>query len=520
MNTETKPSSNMNALVLPFYTIANIFVFAAKGFKALFYDLWVILFNSASYSFDKLYKSAKDFSDDSNDIYERTKKARKVKQYHYSDKKLASLEKQKALLLKDLQEAGANRSKEPHMYLFTVRDTRNGRIFTETMPGFSKLDINSFLLNEGYEVYSIKTNKYLDMLNQKTNFFGNQKMSTKDLIFWLTQLSTYIKAGLTLNEAIKILTTQMKGNSSRERAFQSISYELTLGEPFSVALEKQGAMFPALLINMIKAAEASGTLTETLDDMAEYYTEVNSTKKEMISAMTYPTIITVFALVVVAFILVYVVPQFTEIYEDYGAEINGFTLFIMHASDFLKNNILMIILFALLIVLCITIAYRSLKLFRTYFQILLMHIPVVKNVIIYKELTIFAKTFSSLLRNNVFITDSMGILSRITNNEVYKAILYKTINNIVKGEKISEAFKDHWAVPDVAYYMIVTGESTGRLADMMQKVSEYYQELHRGIVNNLKAFIEPIMISFLAVVVGGIIIAVIIPMFGIYNTIQ
>ena len=176
MNTETKPSSNMNALVLPFYTIANIFVFAAKGFKALFYDLWVILFNSASYSFDKLYKSAKDFSDDSNDIYERTKKARKVKQYHYSDKKLASLEKQKALLLKDLQEAGANRSKEPHMYLFTVRDTRNGRIFTETMPGFSKLDINSFLLNEGYEVYSIKTNKYLDMLNQKTNFFGNQKM--------------------------------------------------------------------------------------------------------------------------------------------------------------------------------------------------------------------------------------------------------------------------------------------------------------------------------------------------------
>ena len=152
-------------------------------------------------------------------------------------------------------------------------------------------------------------------------------------------------------------------------------------------------------------------------------------------------------------------------------------------------------------------------------QIILMHIPVVKNVIIYNELTIFSKTFASLLRNNVFITDSMDILSRITNNEIYRAILYKTINNIIKGDKISEAFKDHWAIPDVAYYMIVTGESTGDLANMMQKVSDYYQLLHKNIVNNLKSFIEPIMICFLAIIVGAIIIAVIVPMFGMYEQI-
>ncbi len=520
---EAKQSGNfLNYLIWPFYTLINIIAFALMGFKSCFYDLWVIVFNAISFRLDRIYQSAKDFSVEGadDDIYERTKKVKKVKEYKYSDKKMAKLEAEKALLLKDLQEAGATRSKNPHIYLFTVKDPNTKRIFTSTMPGFSKLDINSFLLNEGYEVYAIKTNSWLDLLNQKTSFFGNKKMSTKDLIFWLTQLSTYIKAGLTLNESIKILTNQIKGNGARQRAFQSISYELTLGEPFSVALEKQGDMFPALLINMIKAAEASGTLTETLDDMANYYTEVNSTKKEMISAMTYPAIITVFAFGVIIFILVYVVPQFTQIYEDYGAEVSGFTLFVIGASDFLKNNIVYILIFLFVVIFGIMLLYKYLKLFRTYFQILLMHIPIVKNVIIYKELTIFAKTFSSLLRNNVFITDSMGILSRITNNEIYKAILYRTIKNIVKGDKISEAFKDHWAVPDVAYYMIVTGESTGRLADMMQKVSEYYQELHRNIVSNLKSFIEPIMISFLAVVVGAIIIAVIIPMFGIYNTIQ
>ena len=105
-------------------------------------------------------------------------------------------------------------------------------------------------------------------------------------------------------------------------------------------------------------------------------------------------------------------------------------------------------------------------------------------------------------------------------SSIYKAILYKTVQNIIKGEKISEAFKDHWAIPDVAYYMIVTGESTGELAEMMQKVSEYYQGLHKSTINSLKAFIEPVMVAFLAIVVGGIIVAVIMPMFGMYSQIQ
>ena len=148
-----------------------------------------------------------------------------------------------------------------------------------------------------------------------------------------------------------------------------------------------------------------------------------------------------------------------------------------------------------------------------------MKIPVVGKIMIYNEMTIFAKTFSSLLKNNVFITDSMDILSKITTNEIYKSIMFNTINNIAKGDKISTAFKDHWAVPDVAYYMIVTGESTGELADMMARVSDYYQEMHRSIVGNLKSFIEPIMISGLALIVGAILLAVVVPMFGMYENI-
>ena len=516
----TNSKKFIDILKSPFVILYNIVTYALVGIKFLGFDFWADLYNGTSYRVSRTYEATKQaFMADEEKIYERTKKKpKKEKVYKYSPKLLAKLEEERKMLLIDLQTSGATRTKEPHVYYYKVKDT-TGKIITGTMNGLSKLDINSYLLNEGYIVYSIKTSPMIDLLYKDTSFFG-KKMSTKDLIFWLTQLSTYIKAGLTLNESIKILTTQMKGNKSRTTAFKAISYELTLGESFSKALEKQGNMFPALLVNMIKAAEASGTLVETLDDMAAYYTEINETHKQMVSAMTYPTIITVFSIGVITFILLYVVPKFIEIYDANGTKITGMTKLVIDISAFLKNNWLTFLLVIILIILIIVVLYKTVKAFRTSMQIFLMHLPIVKNVIIYNELTIFSKTFASLLRNNVFITDSMDILSRITNNEIYKAILYKTINNIVKGEKISEAFKDHWAVPDVAYYMIVTGESTGDLANMMQKVSEYYQLLHKNIINSLKSFIEPIMISILALVVGAIIIAVIVPMFDMYAQIQ
>ena len=135
-------------------------------------------------------------------------------------------------------------------------------------------------------------------------------------------------------------------------------------------------------------------------------------------------------------------------------------------------------------------------------------------------MTIFSKTFASLLKNNVQITESIDILSKITNNEIYKEIMINTVNNIAAGDKISEAFKDQWAVPDVAYYMIVTGESTGQLAEMMGTVAHHFQEQHRTIIGTLKSLIEPIMIVLLAGIVGIIVISILIPMFNMYESIS
>lgn len=495
--------------------IFSIFSFAFIGLKACTYDLFVFIYNSLSWRLDKAYKRTKEalkvpeYNNDGK---------KKQKTYKYSRKTLAKLEMEYQELVKDLQTSGATRSKEANVYRFKVRDNA-GKIITGTMDGLSKLDINAFLVNEGYTVYSIKTSPMINFLYKESSI-GKPKMSTKELIFFLTQLSTYLKAGITLNDSIKILTKQMAKNKSKSRAFRAISFELTLGSSFSNALEKQGNMFPALLINMIKAAEASGTLIETLEDMGNYYTEVDETKKQMKSAMTYPIIVSVFAIAVITFILIAIIPRFVKIYEQNDLELTGLTAFIIDASHFLQSNWVMLFSLIILALIVIIVAYKNVKVFRRAVQTFFMHLPVIKNIIIYNELSIFTKTFASLLRNNVFITESIDILSKITNNEIYKGILYRTINNIVKGEKISEAFKDHWAVPDVAYFMIVTGESTGELDNMMQKVSEYYQNLHKNIINNLKSFIEPVLISLLALVVGTIIIAVVIPMFNIYNEVM
>lgn len=411
------------------------------------------------------------------------------------------------------------RSDKPVIYRYTALNP-DGKQVTNTFTAFSKVEVYTFLENEGYKVFKIETSPMIQKMYGGSNPFQARKIKNKDIVFWLQQLSTYIKAGIPLTDSMRILSKQMGKNDNLKRTFDAVVYNLTLGENFSSALEKQGDAFPTLLINMIKSAEATGDLEGTLDEMADYYQSTETTRKEMKSALTYPIMILIFAIGIVIFILIYLIPQFVGIYETAGVTLNPITAFIIAASNFLQANLLYIIVVIVAIIGVIYVLYKNVKAFKYYMQTFMMKIPVFGNMIIYKEMMIFTKTFSSLLKNNVFITESMDILGKVTNNEIYREIMINTVNYIGRGEKISSAFKDHWAIPDVAYYMMVTGESTGELAEMMGKVSEYYAEQHKTMIDSMKSLIEPILIIFLAVVVGGIMIAVIVPMFGLYQEIM
>ena len=216
--------------------------------------------------------------------------------------------------------------------------------------------------------------------------------------------------------------------------YKAIIYDLTMGDNFSEALEKQGDSFPKLLINMIKSAELAGNLSETLDDMAEYYTSVAKTRKQMKSAMTYPAVIFVFATTVIVFLLTFVIPSFVDMYKDADAEVPGLTVAIIAISDFLINNAVLLLIGVVGVIVGFVFMYKNVKLFKSIVQWLLMHTPIVGKIIIYNEVTMFSKTFASLWNHNVFITSSMEILSKITNNEIYKMLIFDAITNIARGE--------------------------------------------------------------------------------------
>ncbi len=404
------------------------------------------------------------------------------------------------------------KSKEKEKFEYKVINSQGKKIkgYIDT---YTKDEAINYLTGQDYEVLSVrKVSKFL------TLSIGGRRFKYSELSFILTQLSTYLKAGITLIDAVKILEKQST-NMEQRRVFSNIVYELSKGEKFSYAMDAQGEVFPKFLINMIKTAEATGDLPTTLDNMVEYYDSIDKTRKEAITAMTYPIIIFIFAMMVITFILMYIVPEFVGLFEANKATLPGITKFVIGASNFISNNMLLIVIVILFILIIYTSLFKNSKSFRKAMQTFYMHLPIVGKAIIYKEVAMFTKTFSSLLEHNVFITDSMNILKDVTNNEVYKDIITDSLNSLAKGEQISDSFKGNWAFPVVAYEMLLTGEKTGELALMMKHVSKYYEDLHSNFLKRLNTFIEPIMILILSVIVGVVVLSIVIPMFTFYSTI-
>lgn len=381
----------------------------------------------------------------------------------------------------------------------------------------SRVDVESFLLNKGNEIISIEEDKISTSLGLAV-MATSRKLSSKDLNFFLTQLSTYVKSGIPLLDSMEILSRQSK-NKDVQMLYKKIVFDLNRGLSFSQCLERQGKVFPKMLINMLKTSEMTGDLTGVLDDMAAYYKRQDSNRKQIINAMTYPSVLLVFAIAVLTFVITYVVPSFTKMYETAGSTLPGITLAIMNISNFVIGNWYYIVLIIVVVSVVFALLYKSSTKFKYGVQYFIMHIPVVKDIVKYNQLVTFTSTFSTLIKHDVFITDSMDILSKITENEIYKQIINDAIANLSKGNGVSVAFKGNWAFPETAYEMLVTGEKTGKLGEMMEHVAQYYQEEQTNIVARLKSLIEPIMIVLLAVIVGIVLLAVVVPMFDIYSTI-
>lgn len=398
-------------------------------------------------------------------------------------------------------------------FRYTAKN-QQGKKVKGTFDAYNVDQAKKFLASQGLEVIDIK-------LRSKYDFDINigSVISISELSFALTQLATYIRAGITLVDSVRILSKQTV-KPAKKKVYDMIVYDLLAGDDFSTALSKQSKIFPKLLINMSKSAELTGDLPKVLDEMAAYYSSIAKTRKDIRSAMTYPTFVFIFAIVVVTFVLVWVVPQYQVMFEGLNASLPKITVMTISFSNFLKNHLLTILLIIMVILLLYIYLFRNVRSFKHLMQNIYMHIPVIQNIIMYSEVSMFSRTFASLINHGVRITDSMDVLLNVSDNEVYRHIILDTVRNLNSGGKISDAFKGHWAFPVVAYEMIVTGENTGQLGVMMDKVADYYDGLHRNAVTSVKSLVEPIVIIFLAAAVGLIILAIILPMFEMYKVIK
>lgn len=389
---------------------------------------------------------------------------------------------------------------------------KQGKKFYGYIDAYDVESVKAYLKNEGLKVIEIEKQSKLKEIKVK-----KPKLKDSEISFMLTQLSTYLKAGIPLVDAVKILEKQSV-KSKEKRIYSNIIYELSKGENLSNALRTQNGVFPIFLINMIKTAELTGDLNSVLEDMQKYYDKKDKNKKAFINSMTYPIVLFSFAILVLIFILTYVLPKFVTLFNNEDATIPTFTKIILGISTFLSNHFWSIIIVLIILLLIICLLYKYVKSVRKAIQIFLMKLPFIGKIIIYNEIVMFTKTFASLLSHKVFITDSIKVLEGVSNNEVFKGIIKDSLNSLSKGDNISSSFENKWVFPVAAYEMLVTGENTGKLDMMMKYVGDYYEELESGLLKRFNSFIEPVLIVFIAIIVGIVVISVIIPMFSFYGT--
>ena len=373
--------------------------------------------------------------------------------------------------------------------------------------------VKVFLEGEYEDVLSIKPREKWDI---DINIGGKFKADT--LAFFLTQLATYLRAGITLVDGIRIMVKQTV-KPYEKKVYSKIVYSLVGGDTFSKALSLQSKVFPEFLISMVKTSELTGDLPSVLDEMADYYTKIDKNKRSLRAALSYPLIIFMVAIGAVVFLLTEVVPKFQDMFSSVNGKLPGITIFVLQMSSLIQKYGLYLFIGAILGVSMFIWFYKNNRVFKKKVQTVFMKFPVFGELIICNEVSNLTRTFATLLNHGVFITDSMEILSAITTNEVYKSIIYRTLIGLSKGAKISETFKGEWAFPIVAYEMLATGEATGQLPEMMSKVSTHFADIHEAKTSSLKSLMEPFIILFLATIIGFILLAVIVPMFSLYNQI-
>ncbi|MGP4108309.1 type II secretion system F family protein [Virgibacillus sp. L01] len=345
----------------------------------------------------------------------------------------------------------------------------------------------------------------------------NRRVKNKDFVIFLRQYATLIHAGISISEATKTMSRQTDNYALRQ-ALTAIDKQLDQGQALSKAVESHPKVFPSLLVNMIRAGEASGKLDDILNQMADYYEKEYRNKQKVVSALLYPGVVGVITLLLSMFLLVFIVPQFVGMFNSFGEEIPAYTQFILSLSSWVSA-----FWWVLIAVVLLGIAIYKYLLKNDAFVYradkLKMKFPFL-GVLAHKGVLVrMTQTLSTLVNSSVPILQSVEITEKVVGNRVIRDVLEQSRKSMEVGESITNPMKEHWAFPALVVQMIQIGEKTGTLDNMLSKAAAFYEEEVEQLSNRIKTLIEPLMIIILTIIVGSIITAVVIPMFSLFENI-
>ncbi|MGJ7920544.1 type II secretion system F family protein [Neobacillus sp. LXY-4] len=344
--------------------------------------------------------------------------------------------------------------------------------------------------------------------------FGSP-VKLQHLVIYLRQFATLIKAGVTIVDATSILAEQTESKVLK-KALLDIESELRMGRPFSEAAEKHKKVFSSMFINLIKAGEAGGNMEDTLERLAVFFEKQHNTRQKVKSAMSYPVAIAIIAVAVVIFLLTSVVPTFVSMFADMGAELPALTKFVLNASEFMQKYWWLVILLIVGIIFGFIGLKRNDKT-RYYLDYAILKMPLFGKMQQKAALARLTRTLSSLFSSGVPILQALVVVEKVVENDVIGRVVIASREELGKGNSLTGPMRQHWAFPPLITQMILIGETTGSLDAMLTKVADFYEKEVENSTDALKALIEPVMIVFLAAIVGTIVLSIMMPMFDMFQ---
>ncbi|WP_373501263.1 type II secretion system F family protein [Desulfococcus sp.] len=399
-------------------------------------------------------------------------------------------------------------------FVWTARNRRgiaqNGQIDA------ASLEVaRSQLIKKGLSDIKIKE-KPKDLLDNIS--FLQPSVTNKDIIIFCRQFSTMIDAGLPIIQCLELLAAQSE-NKTFVNILKEVKEDLEGGATLADALKKHPKEFNDLFVNMVAAGEAGGILDAILKRLSETLEKAERLKAKVKSAMLYPAITLAVAVIVVIVIMIFVIPVFQKMFGEMGQALPSMTMMVIHLSEFTKDNIFYMVIAAGLLGFMFRKYYGTDK-GRRIIDRFLLKLPVMGSLIRKVAVAKFTRTMGTMLSSGVAILDGLDIVAKTAGNKIVETAIYGVRSSIKEGQTMAAPLAGSGVFPPMVCSMIAVGESTGALDSMMVKIADFYDEEVDEAVERLTEMIEPFMICFLGVVVGGVVIAMYLPIFSMASGIS